>query len=527
MKKLVYQNNVFSNTGFTLIELLIATVITSIVVTFTGFGVVTLLRANQKAEADTSQRSELNRALDFIADEIRESTIVRATSSYTEGSDTTVKTTDSYEVTTNIGTGALHLTIPEQAEKHKVYYIRPSTESWRNPQTVNRASGTFNSGTTNVSGTALVDAVSDTTPSSLSCPSDARYMTPPKGSVTGFYACLDSITNARIVELHLIGKAVNGAVYEVKTRVFPRVTRLPLTSPVLSASIPDTTQGFNQTVNLSWTAVSGATDYRVYMCGPAASSCTPSSTTAIFSGSGTSYTVPSTAFLAQGSNIVSCFGVIATNNDGSTSLLSALKCINKVVSGPNFTTSTATGSAPKNVALIWNSIPGTSTYTIHRCGPVDSTGCTPTTSDFQFYNGALLTASGTLSGTAPTYTSCFAAIASKTSSSETSTMGNQVCLDNGLATPTLTATTSGTGNSKVGNLTWATVAGATTYTVYKCGPGNSACTPGTTQLYSGSNTSVNNISLGNNNDYTCFSIKASSSVTSEESSVSSPICLQK
>ena len=64
------------SSGFTLIELLVAMSITTIVVTIAGSGLVAIMQNNSKAEAETLKRTELNRALDFIADDIRESNMV-------------------------------------------------------------------------------------------------------------------------------------------------------------------------------------------------------------------------------------------------------------------------------------------------------------------------------------------------------------------------------------------------------------------------------------------------------------------
>lgn len=66
------QGDVTEEQGFTIIELLIAIVISAIVIGAAGFGLVALLRANRTAEAQSVRRIELNRALDYIADDIRQ-----------------------------------------------------------------------------------------------------------------------------------------------------------------------------------------------------------------------------------------------------------------------------------------------------------------------------------------------------------------------------------------------------------------------------------------------------------------------
>jgi prepilin-type N-terminal cleavage/methylation domain-containing protein len=60
-----------NSTGFTLVELLVAMALTSIFIAAAGYGLVSISSANQKAKAETERRVDLNRAQDFIADEVR------------------------------------------------------------------------------------------------------------------------------------------------------------------------------------------------------------------------------------------------------------------------------------------------------------------------------------------------------------------------------------------------------------------------------------------------------------------------
>ena len=60
-------------TGFTLAELLIAMAITGIIITVGGSGLVLILNYDREAKSKTDLRMELNRALDSIADDLRES----------------------------------------------------------------------------------------------------------------------------------------------------------------------------------------------------------------------------------------------------------------------------------------------------------------------------------------------------------------------------------------------------------------------------------------------------------------------
>lgn len=66
--------------GFTLIELLVAMSLTLVVVSFTGFGLVTIMTSSSKAEAKVQRRSEINRALDAIANEVRAAKRINPTS---------------------------------------------------------------------------------------------------------------------------------------------------------------------------------------------------------------------------------------------------------------------------------------------------------------------------------------------------------------------------------------------------------------------------------------------------------------
>lgn len=72
--------------GFTLTELLLASLITAIVVTIAGVGLVNILKANQQLTREEERQRELTRALDFIANDIKEarsvSTVVTSKTNY-------------------------------------------------------------------------------------------------------------------------------------------------------------------------------------------------------------------------------------------------------------------------------------------------------------------------------------------------------------------------------------------------------------------------------------------------------------
>ena len=222
--------NYQSSGGFTLIELLVAMAITSMVVSITGFGLVTIMQRNSKEESETARRVELNRALDFIADEIRTANSVTPASSYTISS--------AQPVGCAVETPpVLHLTIPGSPSDNVVYYLNDISlcdgtttakkSVWLKPAIIKRAANVTTTTISDSSGSELVDAIAlDTIPN---CPSDLPTVSPTpdvNGKVKGFYACTNS-SNTRVVELHLLGNITDAydnfiKTYEVKTRVFAR-----------------------------------------------------------------------------------------------------------------------------------------------------------------------------------------------------------------------------------------------------------------------------------------------------------------
>ncbi|MBW4641192.1 MAG: prepilin-type N-terminal cleavage/methylation domain-containing protein [Gloeocapsa sp. UFS-A4-WI-NPMV-4B04] len=136
-----------SSAGFTLIELLVAMALTTIVIGITGSGLVAITGKNQKAEAETIRRTELNRALDFISDDIRQSNLA--------SNSTPLGWTDPL-----CYSGILYLSKPTGTPggTQIAYYTRSktcggNTVFWRGPQII------YRSNTTNNAGSVLVDSI--------------------------------------------------------------------------------------------------------------------------------------------------------------------------------------------------------------------------------------------------------------------------------------------------------------------------------------------------------------------------------
>lgn len=234
MKKLLkILNKRNSSSGFTLIELLIAAVITTIVVSVAGTGLVAITSKNRTAKAETDRRVELNRALDFMADEARQAIAIAPTAS-----------TDLATVASNFDpsnrTPVLTLQIPGVSQR-VIYYIASPSSLWLGPRVIYRwgpnpdNGDTANDGTytnpnlpTNWAYEPLVDLIEDSAPSPS--PVCGTAVLNPSSGVTGFYACVES--NGRAAQVHLRGRlkgAYNNTTgfLDVNTKVFARAAAAP------------------------------------------------------------------------------------------------------------------------------------------------------------------------------------------------------------------------------------------------------------------------------------------------------------
>lgn len=132
-----------STPGFTLVELLVGMVATSILISFAGSSLVTVLQIHNRVEAEVDQQVKLNRALDYISDDIREAKAVSTTAP------------PGWTVPAN-HTAILYLTKPDDSTV--AFYSRASGSNWRGPLVIYRAMAS------NSTGTPLVDGVANTAP---------------------------------------------------------------------------------------------------------------------------------------------------------------------------------------------------------------------------------------------------------------------------------------------------------------------------------------------------------------------------
>lgn len=207
-------SDVDTNKGFTLVEVLMAAAIMSIVVTLAGTAFVGLLQQNQKAKAESDRRTNLNRALDYIANDIRMANKIESTTGLTLPSG---------------ATGVLKLTIPNPVATpyHVIYYISNSLTGWESPRSIMRFQANNTTTTTVPDPTPnnlLVDGIET---QSFSCPSGTKS---PSTGNHGFYAC---ISGTKTAELYLYGKIKNDNIssdttppYLARTRVYTRANEL-------------------------------------------------------------------------------------------------------------------------------------------------------------------------------------------------------------------------------------------------------------------------------------------------------------
>lgn len=225
-------NNRKASAGFTLIELLVAASITSIVVTIAGTGLVYMISADQEAKSQNDRRVELNRALDFIADEVRQARYINRISAPVASRPST---TDTIEAGTL--QPILVLELPNAAQPIVYNVAKPHRNTvWRGPRVIYRWGPSFSNGTSNLNDSStwrtqpLVDLVESSQPNpNLDC-STSWFPQPNTADRKGFYVCVEP--NGRVAEINLLGriqKAYNTSAqpYGVKSKVFARTNVLP------------------------------------------------------------------------------------------------------------------------------------------------------------------------------------------------------------------------------------------------------------------------------------------------------------
>ncbi|WP_238549331.1 PulJ/GspJ family protein [Acaryochloris marina] len=202
--------------GYTLVELLVATIITSLVISMAGFGLVSATQANKRTEAIAARRHDLSRAFDFISNEIRMANRINQsqTMQATNTSSFSTLLSSAGLNTSDWGNPVLYLEIPITAQipevcpaggpnagspppqpatyDRVVYDIRPSTQDWLAPNSIYRygriprSDGSIDPCSDPVASDTLVDAIATNVDTTPACPTPGVLM-----GTGGFQACVN------------------------------------------------------------------------------------------------------------------------------------------------------------------------------------------------------------------------------------------------------------------------------------------------------------------------------------------------
>lgn len=252
-----------SSAGFTLIELLVAASITTIVVALAGSGVVAMLQSSNKAQSENLRRVELNRALDFINEEVR-----MAKSITTDASANLTTVAKDFK---SSGTPVLTLEIPGVSQR-VIYYLKDASSPWAGPKVIYRWGPTFDGDGKYTDPTTpntwkdslLVDFIADSkTYTSTTCPT-GWSANPSSANGQGFSACVLPYANnepsGKIAEIKLRGQLTDGYgnakdTLEVSTDTFAR------SSDPLSFTTSGGTVTFTQPSTASFEFLGGSTSF--------------------------------------------------------------------------------------------------------------------------------------------------------------------------------------------------------------------------------------------------------------------------
>jgi type II secretory pathway pseudopilin PulG len=323
-----------SSAGLTLIELLVATVITAVVILIVGDGLLSALNASKVAEARTARRTELNRAFDFMTNEIRMAESINRTSTLSVGGTVTVEDVVNNAGLTrsqlgDYGTIALYLEIPIDVKApakcpangpnadqppptptdrdRVVYDIRPSSQGWLSPRSITRygrvpqSSGVINPCSSPVGSDTLIDAISIDMKTPPNCPAPSILT-----GAEGFMACVTGAQVDLLLQSNVVGTQVRRLSSSALSRPMTARPALQLLTVRPSATSTD-----SNAVDLSWTWTGYGTgaNFKVYQ----ALEGDTSSQAKIYDGTNLS----TVATLSGSSRANNCF-IVEASNGGAT-----------------------------------------------------------------------------------------------------------------------------------------------------------------------------------------------------------------
>jgi prepilin-type N-terminal cleavage/methylation domain-containing protein len=216
--------------GFTLIELMIAVFISALIIAGASFILINTLEQNSKAQQASSNRIYLNRALNFMADEVRRARSINLASVPTAA--IPVSPIIDPAVTPQ---AVLVLDIPGLSESVVYHLAKPhSSQPWTGPRVIYRWGPAidvvnFYSNPSNPGAWVnqpLIDGISDATPPNDPC-SGLSWTYFPSTSRKGFFTCVD--TNNLIAQIYIEKKPIEtttttgGEILSVTTKVYARI----------------------------------------------------------------------------------------------------------------------------------------------------------------------------------------------------------------------------------------------------------------------------------------------------------------
>ena len=194
-------NNRQSTAGFTLAELLIGTYISTVVVGVLGYGLFFMMNAEKREIAQNERRIELDRALDFISDEIRHAEKIEP-----DGSSALASAPDFI-----LPSGARPVLVLKMVNTSQrvIYYTLPADFPWLGPKIIRRWGPDLDlegryinvDAPQNWSHEPLIDLIEDTA-STPNCP--PGWSANPSSGAMGFYACVDP--TGEIAEVYANGR---------------------------------------------------------------------------------------------------------------------------------------------------------------------------------------------------------------------------------------------------------------------------------------------------------------------------------
>ncbi|TAE57159.1 MAG: type II secretion system protein [Nostocales cyanobacterium] len=219
------QWNTNQDAGFTLIELLVAAVIMSIVMTLAGSAFVAILEQNRKAESEIQTRQNLNRALDYIANDIRQASKIEAGSATGEVFKLTVPTISILNVDPAPDAdpptfGTSDPSDPNTPQNYNygststpTYSVATSSGVWQDPN--NPTSSVMRDGSFLVNN-IIAPVPREITTITNNCPNTTGTF---MGN-NGFYACI--YTGGRKADLYLYGRLSPNGTILVQSTVYTR-----------------------------------------------------------------------------------------------------------------------------------------------------------------------------------------------------------------------------------------------------------------------------------------------------------------